>query len=131
MIISSCLAANRVDLEKAFMLQNFGRMLLVASPLVALAMTAAAAQPSNSEFFKGKQITISVGAAAGGGYDTYARLIARFIGRHIPGNPTMIVSNQPGAGGNQAATRLATIDPRDGTAIAALQSGVLLHPLLG
>src|SRR5258705_2654609 len=96
-----------------------------------LAMTTGNVQPAADEFFKAKQITLSVGAAAGGGYDTYARLIARHMGRHIPGNPTIIVSNQPGAGGNLAANRLFAIDPNDGTAMAALRSGVLLHRRLG
>jgi tripartite-type tricarboxylate transporter receptor subunit TctC len=110
------------------MLKNLGFVLLLAG------MThpnTANAQATVKEFFQGKQINLTVGAPPGGGYDTYARLIARHMGRHIPGGPAIIVSNQPGAGGNLAANRLYTVEPKDGTAIGALQSGVLLHPLLG
>ena len=84
-----------------------------------------------ADFYKGRQINMIVGSSAGGGYDTYTRLIARHIGRHIPGNPAIIVSNLPGAGGNVLANQLYGVGPKDGTAIGAPQSGVILEPLLG
>jgi tripartite-type tricarboxylate transporter receptor subunit TctC len=93
--------------------------------------TPSLAQDSVAEFYKGRQITIIVGSSPGGGYDTYSRMIARHIGRHIPGNPNVIVSNLPGAGGNVMANQLAAIGPKDGTAIGAPQSGVIFEPLLG
>ena len=92
---------------------------------------AAHAQNAVADFYKGKQVTITVGSAPGGGYDTYARLIGRFLGRHIPGSPAVLVSNLPGAGGNVLANQLYTIGPKDGTAIGAVQSGVILEPLFG
>ena len=91
----------------------------------------AQAQDSVASFYKGKQITLEVGSSPGGGYDTYARLISRFMGRHIPGNPTILVTNLSGAGGNVLANQLYTFGPKDGTVIGAVQSGVILEPLLG
>src|ERR687884_535736 len=89
---------------------------------VATAHTPAAAQDGTAQFYKGKQVTILVGSSPGGGYDTYSRLIARHMGRHIPGNPNMVVSNMPGAGGNLVANRIFATGPKDGTEIGAPQS---------
>ena len=89
------------------------------------------AQDMVADFYKGRQISLIVGSSAGGGYDTYSRLIARHLGRHIPGNPAIVVSNVPGAGGNVLANQLYNGGPKDGTAIGAPQSGVILEPLLG
>lgn len=99
--------------------------------LVAFQAGSASAQTSVADFYKGKTISIIVGSSAGGGYDTYSRMIARHMGRHIPGNPSFVVSNLPGAGGNVLANQLATIGPKDGTTIGAPQSGVIFEPLLG
>ena len=96
----------------------------------AIASAPAAAQDLAS-FYKGKQMTIVVGSSAGGGYDTYARLVGRHMGKHIPGNPIFIVQNMPGAGGNVSANYLYNVAPKDGTVIGAYQSGVILEPLLG
>lgn len=83
------------------------------------------------EFYKGKQVNIFVGSAPGGGYDLYGRLLSRHLGRHIPGNPTVIVNNMPGAGQTRAAAQVMLVAPKDGTAIAAVSSGALMTPLLG
>lgn len=72
-----------------------------------------------AEFYKEKTITIFVGQPPGGGYDTYARLLARHMGKYIPGNPRFIVKNMPGASGEQAAGYVANVAPKDGTAIVA------------
>src|SRR3954453_12534574 len=98
-----------------------------ASCLVA---SAAMAQDPIETFYRGKTVTITVGSAVGGGYDTYARLVGRHLGRHIPGNPTIVVQNIPGAGSNKAASYVALQAPKDGTAIGAIQSGAVLQPLL-
>jgi tripartite-type tricarboxylate transporter receptor subunit TctC len=95
------------------------------------AMTPAAAQDDVAEFFKGKQISIIVGSSVGGGYDTYARLIAQHLGRHIPGNPAVLVQNMPGAGSNKAAGYIYTVAPKDGTVMGAVFPGVILDPLIG
>ena len=70
-----------------------------SAPLVALALASLAAAPAHADdFYKGKTFTIVAGFSPGGGFDLYARVLARHIGKHIPGNPSVIVQNLPGAG---------------------------------
>jgi tripartite-type tricarboxylate transporter receptor subunit TctC len=95
-----------------------------------LAANAAPAQDAVEAFYRGKTVTITVGSAPGGGYDTYARLVARHFGRYIPGNPTIVVQNIPGAGSNKAASYVALQAPKDGTAIGAVQAGAIAWPLI-
>src|SRR5262245_36331941 len=97
--------------------------------LICSAVTAAAGD-SVQEFFAGRQVTVIVGSGAGGGYDLQARLMARHIGKHIPGNPTFIVQNMPGAGSLAAANHIANTAPADGSTIALLQRGMLLVRLI-
>lgn len=99
------------------------RAVAKALGLLLLAASSASAQESVESFYKGKQVSLVVGSAAGGGYDFYARLLARHLGRHIPGGPLIVVRNMPGGGGNTAAAHVATIAPKDGTVIGALQAG--------
>jgi tripartite-type tricarboxylate transporter receptor subunit TctC len=94
------------------------------------ATSAAFAQSTVEQFYQGKSISILIGSSAGGGYDTYARAIARHMGKHIPGHPTFVPQNMPGAGGNKAAGYLYSVAPKDGTAIGALFPGSVVHPLL-
>jgi tripartite-type tricarboxylate transporter receptor subunit TctC len=82
------------------------------------------------ESFRGKQVTIVVGFTAGGGYDLTARLYARHYGRHLPGNPTVIVSNMPGAGSAVAAASLANSSSQDGTRLGFIAGGAVIDPLL-
>jgi tripartite-type tricarboxylate transporter receptor subunit TctC len=81
---------------------------------------------SVAEFYSGKQITLIVGASAGGGYDTQARLVARHLGKNVPGNPTIIVQNMPGAGSLTATNYIQNAAPKDGTVIALVMRGMLL-----
>ena len=104
--------------------------LLVAIALL-FAPALARAQETVAQFYKGKQVTIVVGTSAGGGYDTYARFIAKYLGAHIPGNPSVIVSNLPGAGSNLAAYQVYAIAPRDGTVIGSIFPESLIEPLIG
>lgn len=94
---------------------------------------AAFAAPSQAqsveEFYKGKQVTIIVGSAPGGGYDATARLFARFLGTHLPGTPNMIVQNMPGAGSLTATNNLYNLSPKDGTFIGVVQRGMLTAKL--
>jgi tripartite-type tricarboxylate transporter receptor subunit TctC len=90
----------------------------------------AAAQPAE-DFFKGKTITISVGFSPGGSYDFYPRLFARYMGKYIPGNPTVVVQNMPGAGSMRAANHLYNIAPKDGTALGVVSQTVMLEAPLG
>lgn len=96
---------------------------LLLAGCMTLTASMALAQESVESFYKGKQISLVVGSAAGGGYDFYARLLGRHLGRHMPGAPVVVVRNMPGGGGNTAAAHVATIAPKDGTVIGALQAG--------
>ena len=87
-----------------------------------------AAPATAQDFYAGKQLTIMVGAGPGGGYDLQARVAARHLGRHIPGNPTIIVQNIPSR--IAAANMMFTTAMKDGTTIALLQRGVLLAKLI-
>jgi tripartite-type tricarboxylate transporter receptor subunit TctC len=91
----------------------------------------ACAQDPNAAFFKGKQISLIVGSSAGGGYDTYARVIARHLSKYIPGNPAIVPTNMPGAASNTAAAHIYNVAPKDGTVIGALQTAAVLDPLFG
>jgi tripartite-type tricarboxylate transporter receptor subunit TctC len=86
---------------------------------------------SAADSFKGKEIRILVGYSAGGGYDIYARTVARYLGNHIPGNPTVIVQNMPGADGLKLANYLYVQAPKDGTVIALTNRNVAVAPILG
>jgi tripartite-type tricarboxylate transporter receptor subunit TctC len=88
-----------------------------------------AASVHADEFYKGKTITIVVGSASGGGYDTYARFLARHWPDYIPGKPNVVVQNMPGAGSLKAANYIYNVAPKDGTAVAAVQQGILFEPL--
>ena len=72
-----------------------------------------------------------VGYSVGGGYDTYARVVARHMGRHIPGNPSIVVQNMPGAGSMRAANNIYNVAPKDGTAIGMFGRGIAVEPLIG
>src|SRR3954451_10409264 len=98
---------------------RMGRLLFGIS-LVAGCAANAAAQDANAQFYKGKSITIVVASSPGGGYDLYGRMIARHIGKHIPGNPSVVVNNMPGAASNVAAAYIYNVAPKDGTVIGAL-----------
>lgn len=89
------------------------------------------AQESVAGFYRGKTITIVVGSSPGGGYDLYGRLIARFLGRHLPGNPAVGVQNMPGAASNVAAAHVYNVAPKDGTTIGAIFMGAVVDPLFG
>jgi len=103
------------------------------APVLAVAVLASAgadfarAQP----FYEGKTVRIIVGFAAGGGYDTYARLLSRHLGRHIPGNPTLIVDNMPGAGSLIAANQLFKVAKPDGLTLAHFNGVLFLGQVLG
>ncbi len=99
-------------------------------PAVVL-MTASSPALAQENFFAGKTIAVLAGSSAGGGYDTYARLLSRHMGRHIPGNPTMVVQNMPGAGGKVVTAYIANVAPKDGTAIAGTYPQALTEPLFG
>jgi tripartite-type tricarboxylate transporter receptor subunit TctC len=105
------------------------RVALLVAACVGLAHPAAA-QDDVAAFYQGKQLRMIVGSAAGGGYDLFARIVARHIVQHIPGRPTIIVQNQPAAGGVVMANQLYGQGPKDGTVIGVPINGLPTAPLL-
>jgi tripartite-type tricarboxylate transporter receptor subunit TctC len=112
------------------MLSRFARHGAIQLAALGLSVTPAAAADGD-DFFQGRTITITVGVAPGGGYDLYARLAAEFLGRHLPGKPTIVVANMPGGGGLRAAMALFNNAPRDGTALCAIVQSVGFDSVLG
>jgi tripartite-type tricarboxylate transporter receptor subunit TctC len=104
---------------------------IAAALLGAIAPLGANGRAAAEDFYKGKTMTFMVGFSSGGGYDTYARLLARHMPAHIPGNPTIIAQNMDGAGSMRAANHVYNVAPKDGTAIAAVNATLLMYQLLG
>ena len=105
------------------------RWLLSASLALALGTAAGQRAPAQDSFFRGKTINLVVGYSVGGGYDQYARLVARHLGRHIAGDPNVIVQNMPGAASLTSVRYLDFTAPKDGTAIALFDPGLILESL--
>lgn len=101
----------------------------LASATLAASAGSAVADPV-ADFYQGKRITMGVGSEPGGGYDAYARLVTRHLGRFIPGPPAFVVQNMPGGGGLRVTNHLYNVAPKDGTAMATVQRGLLTSPLL-
>jgi tripartite-type tricarboxylate transporter receptor subunit TctC len=104
--------------------------MVVCLTSLGLAVGDAAAQSSNA-LYAGKQIRMVIASGAGGGYDAYARALARFMGKYIPGNPVIINQNMPGAAGITATNWTYSIAPKDGTVILATYNALLAEPLYG
>jgi tripartite-type tricarboxylate transporter receptor subunit TctC len=98
--------------------------------LVSLVLPAAAGAQSVADFYKGKDVIILVGSGAGGGYDTYTRTLARYLGKHIPGNPNIVVQNMPGANGVKMMNQLYNQSPKDGTVLGSPYAANLIEPIL-
>ncbi|HLQ93217.1 MAG TPA: hypothetical protein VK148_24615 [Xanthobacteraceae bacterium] len=105
------------------------RSITIALAAAVIAAPVLGVYAQDSGFYRGKAITIVVGYSAGGGYDLYARALARHIGRYIPGNPTLVIQNMPGAATLTAARYLANSGPRDGTVITMFDPGLILESL--
>jgi tripartite-type tricarboxylate transporter receptor subunit TctC len=105
-------------------------LLALAAGLRGPAVTPAAADPV-ADFYSGRTMQVLIGFSPGGGYDLYGRTLARYMGRHIPGNPKLVPQNMPGAGSLKVANYLYGIAPKDGTALAHFAPGVMFEPLLG
>jgi tripartite-type tricarboxylate transporter receptor subunit TctC len=103
---------------------------MIVGLVAGLAMPPAGAD-GLADSYKGKTVALVVGSSTGGGYDTMTRAIARFIGRHVPGNPTVVVRNMPGAGGITALNYIYNTAERDGTVLALVQNNTPLEPLFG
>ncbi len=82
------------------------------------------------EFYRGKTLTLVIGNTAGSGYDIYGRMISRYLMRHLPGKPTIVPQNMPGAGSVKAAEYIYAVAPKDGTLIGTIMPGALMDPLV-
>jgi tripartite-type tricarboxylate transporter receptor subunit TctC len=102
--------------------------LIATLTLLLAASEPAFAQNNVADFYRGKEVRLIVSASTGGGYDTYGRTVARHLGEHIPGKPTVIVQNMPAAGGLGAANHTYNVAPKDGTVITLFQNTVPLEP---
>jgi tripartite-type tricarboxylate transporter receptor subunit TctC len=110
-----------------------GRRRLVAALAAAIAGLAAAPSLAQSveAFYKGRQVSVLIGFGPGGANDAWARALARHMGKHLPGNPTMVPKNMEGAGSLRLANWLYIVAPKDGTAFAIIARGTAFDPLLG
>jgi len=108
---------------------RFAALLLTFAPM-SLAQSAAYAQ-SPAEFYKGRNVELYIGYSVGGAYDLYARVLARHLGKHIPGSPTIIPKNMEGAGSLRLANWLYNVGAKDGTVLATIGRGTAFDPLLG
>jgi len=107
----------------------------VAPVAMAAVVLASGAEPAAADavadFYSGKQINFAVGYSPGGGYDTYTRLLAREIGKYIPGKPDVIVTNMPGGGSMKVANHTYNVAPKNGTFLGVFSIPVAIEPLLG
>ena len=118
-------------LVSQFMLRAWVRAVLAAAAVSAVAAAAPALAQAPAELYKGQIVTIYVGLSPGGGYDLNARLLAKYLGRYLPGQPQVIVRNMPGGGGLVMTNYVANVPPKDGLHIGAPQRGIPFEPLLG
>ena len=103
----------------------------VIMAIAALAWGHAAQAQDVASFYKGRTVSVVIASAPGGGFDTYGRLVARHLGAHIPGNPTVIPQNMPGAAGATAAYYVTSVAPKDGSVLGAIHPGNIIEPVLG
>ncbi len=106
-----------------------GKSFLIVAALSALASLARA--DSVADFYKGRSVSMIIGYSVGGGYDAYARLLARYFGRHIPGEPSIVPQQMTGAGSLRAANYLFSVAPKDGSVLGTFSRSMGIAPLLG
>jgi tripartite-type tricarboxylate transporter receptor subunit TctC len=104
---------------------------IAAAALWLATLTPAAAAQTPADFYKGKSVELYIGYSVGGAYDLYARYLARHMGKHIPGNPTVVPKNMEGAGSLRLANWLYNVGPKDGTAFGIIGRGTGFDTLLG
>jgi tripartite-type tricarboxylate transporter receptor subunit TctC len=107
------------------------RWTIALAAVFAVAFSGGAARAQSvADFYKGKQVSILIGSVAGGGFDAYARLVARHLGGHIPGEPSVVPLNKPGAGSLTMVNSLVNAGPFDGATVGAPQSSAAVEELL-
>jgi tripartite-type tricarboxylate transporter receptor subunit TctC len=105
------------------------RVVLTLAALIVNSLHPAAAE-SVEEFYRGKTVIVAIGFSVGGGYDLYARILARHLGKHIPGHPNVVAQNREGAGSQRLTLYLYNAAPRDGTVIGAFSRSMAVAPLI-
>jgi tripartite-type tricarboxylate transporter receptor subunit TctC len=103
----------------------------LAVAVIGTGIPSAAMAETDAEFYKNRRLTFHVGFGVGGGYDAYARAVGRHLGHHIPGNPSFVVKNRPGAGSLRLTNELYNVLPQDGSAIGMVSRGVSMEVLFG
>ena len=103
----------------------------IAAVLLGLASASAQAASTVESFYNGRTVQVLIGFSPGGGYDIYARTLARYMGTHIPGNPTLVAQNMPGAGTLKVANYIYNVAPKDGTVFGTFARGIPMEKLLG
>ncbi len=104
---------------------------MVALSAAFAAPAGAARAQSVEEFYRGRNVSMMIGFSAGSGYDIYARLLARYMGRYIPGRPNIVAQNMPGAGSLRAAQYVANVAPKDGSVLGTMSRSLPVEPLIG
>src|SRR5438876_3725738 len=108
------------------------RLLVLIAPAILLGLSTHAANAEDAAaFYSGRNLNLIVGFNVGGGADLYARLIARHLGKHVAGHPTVIVRNMPGAGSMAAANHVFNVSPRDGSEIGLFAGNIAVDPVIG
>ena len=105
------------------------RFCALTTAIAVVSMLAGPAGASVADFYKNKKINIYIGSTPGGGYDQYARLVGRHMGQYIPGKPSFVPKNMPGASGRRALSYVYTVAPKDGTAVGVVLRGTIFDPL--
>jgi tripartite-type tricarboxylate transporter receptor subunit TctC len=107
-----------------------GLRLYWAATALMIAGTLGASAVSAADFYQGKTLNVVIGYSVGGGYDLYARVLAKHLGKHIPGHPTVVPQNMVGAGSLRAASYIYGVAPKDGTIIGTFSRSVAIAPLI-
>src|SRR5262249_9715459 len=111
-------------------MQRAWRMIITGAALAALLAPSALRADPGADFYRGKTVRVIIGYGPGGGYDIYGRLAAEFLGRHIPGNPTIVPVNMPGGGSLKALDYLYRVAPQDGTHLGSVSQQMAMNALL-
>jgi tripartite-type tricarboxylate transporter receptor subunit TctC len=117
-------------MSRARLIDDLQRVAIVLLAIIGASLPGRA-QDAVAQFYKGRQINLIIPATVGGGYDLYGRLLARYISKYIPGNPSMVPTYMTGAAGVVAAQYIYSTGPKDGTALGEFYASAILAPLLG
>jgi tripartite-type tricarboxylate transporter receptor subunit TctC len=121
----------RERVSRALSIARLAQLFAAGAGILSGCVDVASAQSGVEHFYAGKNVSVIIGFGVGGGYDTYARLLSRHMGRHLPGNPVFVPQSMPGAGSIKAANYIYAVAPKDGTTIGTFGEFLTIAPLLG